>query len=216
MKNLKGVEINIDTLEGRKEYYDAPYRKDTIPDVVNREHRHLPGKDTIITDRLMPWCKTNKISTILDVGADWGKYSYWFYDELKGCKVTALELSKCKADRMKEYFDAHDIKIDVREMDMESIDPSEKKYDLVFASDIVEHLPDWEQGWLSLCNIGKFIYTLVPRGRSWDWSEDHVVEFDKKKVGILIELSGGKVWMEELDYIDKPHGWYALLVRGNN
>ena len=151
MKNLKGVEISIDTTEAKKLFYDIPYRNNTMPaDIWNKDYRNLPGKDNHFEEKLMPWCKENGIASVIDIGSDWGKYTYWFYEELK-CKVVALEIANCKASRLQNYFIAHNIPIPVLEQDIET-ESVEGKFDLVFASDVVEHFVDWKKSWQILCN----------------------------------------------------------------
>ncbi len=214
MKNLHGKEIPVDTPEERLAFYSVPIINTSDPDSdpSDLSHRILVGKDDIIKEKLIPWCKENGIKSFIDVGADWGKYSVWLHDELESERSIAFEISVKKCSNMDRWFRKLDRDIMVIQGDIAS-DDLPYECDFVFASDIIEHVPDYKEAWNKLLDNRKYVYTLIPKDDSWHWSQDHISVFDDIDIQLLIEMSNGLVWLEEPVY-QEGLSWYALLVKG--
>lgn len=214
MKNVEGKEVPVDTPEAKKKFYDELMPPQRI-DPSDKGHRYLQGKDTTITESLVPFCQINGIHSVLDIGADWGKYTVWLHDELKSPKTTAIEIGKRRADILRELLDSCGKKeIEVLCLDFETeSDKVPGCYDLVFAQDLVEHFVDWEKGWNALLSKGRYVYALIPKGMSWHWSPDHLHVFSMDTVRRLVEMSGGEVWVRVVKH-DDANAWFSILVRG--
>lgn len=215
MKNVMGQDIPIDTPEQLVAFYERNVGPD-FPEVDDPRHwgtDQVDGKDKHFLD-LLHWAKTLEVETVLDVGADWGKYMWKAHEELKPKRVDCLEISPTKVRNLRQVMDKHKICGTVLEGNAEV--EALPQVDLVLAMDVVEHFRDWRAGWKNLLNNSRYVYALIPAGRSFGWSDDHIHVFNYETVNMLIWLAKGVIWREEIRYKDAVNGWYALLVKGFN
>ena len=213
MKNVEGKEV-FSSNEEKIEFYANKFapRKDiqkkdyTLYDEV--------GKDGTIRYDLTPELLNKNIKTMLDVGADWGKYSIWFIDNLV-CTVDALEITQSRVDDLTwlvlSNFPEYGDKIRFMSGDIETIEIDD--YDFIFASDVVEHLIDYQSTWVKLLEHSKYLYALIPGNNSWSWSDDHLTVFDDTKILELSLLSEDIIFLDRISYDDKNF-WFSLLVKG--
>jgi predicted RNA methylase len=211
VKNVKGEEI-FSTKEEKLKFYDTTYSRHNI--ISNEEFFVLktPVKDDYFNEILIPFCAENSIQSVLDVGAADGRQSARFVDA--GIKrVVATEISPGRTtlleDTLKKYGYTT---VEVKCADIE--DDKIENFDLIFLSDLVEHLVDCWSTWKKCIKHSRFVYALIPREDSWDWSPDHVNRFDIKYIDELIDCSNGLVTCNVLNY-DENNSWYSFIVKGN-
>jgi hypothetical protein len=214
MKNVRDEELPFEDVEGKQKWYAA---WKPIPSPIQRSLSGslalIPGKDTSFFEKLLPFVKMNGIKTVLDVGADQGKYSVWFWEN--GLSVTSSELVEDRAELLKYCYQQEGIVgINVITQDIEEVSVDEMgRYDLVFMSDLVEHLIDWKTAMNTVAQNCKYAYMLIPGERSWDWSPDHLQIFDDAKIEELTNIFNGIVFVDRMDY-DGTLWWYSILVKG--
>jgi len=125
------------------------------------------GKDDFIVDTLVPWAVDNNIQSVADVGCDWGKYGLWMRQELALDNLGMYDLSDKTINNLNKNLKESDIEgINTSQWDIE-LRPLPKKYDLVLAIDLIEHFVDLFKGWGNLLLSGKYVYTLIPKDRSF-------------------------------------------------
>lgn len=210
MKNVKGEEI-YSSQEEKNEYYNTIYSNDVNVNDYSYHGWHVKVKDDYFNNVLIPFCLKRDIRTVLDVGADFGKYAVRFYEH--GIKATATEITPERHEFLRKSLDTNGYQdIETICADVESMFFPEP-YDLIFLSDIVEHLETPIGTWNKCILNSKYIYALIPKEDSWNWSPDHIVRFDDEKIAELVSLADDLVSLEILDY-DESNSWYALTVRG--
>lgn len=216
MKNVRGQELPFNNVEEKQQWY-ALVKPIPMPiqmtGGIPPADGGIKGKDTSFWEILIPFCKWNQIKTVLDVGADQGRYSAWLSES--GMSVTGAELVQDRADLLRYCLDKSGLSnIKTRTLDIEAVTEEELGiFDLIFMSDIVEHLIDWRKGIKTVANSCKYCYMLIPGGRSWDWSEDHLVTFDDELTDELLSLFRSTVICKKV-YYDDTNYWYVILVKG--
>jgi 2-polyprenyl-3-methyl-5-hydroxy-6-metoxy-1,4-benzoquinol methylase len=210
MKNVKGEEI-YSSQEEKNEYYNTIYSNTVNVNDYSYHGWHVKVKDDYFNTVLIPFCLKMKIKTALDVGADFGKYAVKLYEH--GIEVTASEITPERHEFLRGALDKNGYQ-EVKTIcaDIESMFFPEP-YDLIFLSDIVEHLETPIAAWNKCILNSKYIYALIPKEDSWNWSPDHIVRFDDEKIAELVSLADDLVSLDVLDY-DESNSWYALTVRG--
>jgi 2-polyprenyl-3-methyl-5-hydroxy-6-metoxy-1,4-benzoquinol methylase len=211
MKNVKGVEI-YSTDQEKLDYYDLQYSKTFASDVNEQMfyQRSTRIKDDFFYDIVLPFIAANGLISVLDVGAGWGKYASKFYD--LGCTVTATEISPVSVKLLQDTlnkFAYWNIAVVQHDIDTEEID----NYDFIFMSDLVEHLVDYKKVWEKCLEHSQYMYALIPKDDSWNWSEDHLTRFDEEKIAELISLSSQLMVYDIINY-DENNSWFALIVKG--
>ena len=211
MKNLMGIDIPIDTPEERKKFY-TEQEPDECWDWLKMRQNHDVGKDEIFWDVLCPWLEEKHFYTALDVGARFGKYSMEMTHVIS--YVSAIDIAPQHVKNMKKALEEYENIIPL-ERDIEN-DPLTKKedYDFIFASDILEHMVKPYDVWNNWISHSKYVYTLIPKGKSWNNSPDHVTEwYLTPEISHLIHLSYGLEWLYN-PFNDEKNSWWALLVKG--
>ena len=209
MKNVKGEDIFL-TQEEKEEFYNTTYSSRIKPNYYSYHDWHVPVKDDYFKDVVLPFCFAKNIRTILDVGADFGKYASKFYEH--AFDVTATEISEERHKYLRESLDENGYaKVKTICDDIECM--YLQNYDLIFLSDILEHLENPIAVWGYMLKHSKYIYALIPKEDSWNWSPDHIVRFDDEKIAELVSLANDLVRLDVLDY-DESNSWYAITVRG--
>lgn len=206
MKNIKGQEIYKTTIQ-KEAFYQKVYGIND-PTLFKK---HTPIKDDYFNEVLLPFCHEVNIKTVLDVGANDGSYSARFEDA--GFDVTAMEISSQRTEDLRRILDTFgytNIKTICGDIDEASI----AIYDLIFLSDIVEHLESYKRVWKKCLGNSKYVFALIPKGDSWNWSPDHTVKFDDSRIQDLIWDSSGFIRLDVLQY-DQDNSWYALIAKGN-
>ncbi len=211
MKNVLGEEVPLDTPEQKVQFYDRDIQSFTEP--WSPEHRTQSGKDTFLQDWLIPWGLTEGIKSVVDIGAGNGKYSFWMYEAWNLERALAVEISTRKTEMLQEMFTDRQVNIEALHLGVE-LSPIPGSWDLVFASDVIEHFVDYRKGWSNLLDAGRYVYTLVPYCNSFNWSEDHLHRFDSKRIDELIEMSNGLVKEDIVESSVPGNNWAALLVKG--
>ena len=133
-------------------------------------------------------------------------------DALAPCQVCAVEISPSRVVKMQEAFKDASDRIRAIEGDAQSGEVPHA--DLVLALDVVEHFPDLKTGWMNLLKSGRYVYALIPKGRSWEWSEDHFTVFTDETIAELVGASRGQIWNRVTVHDEFNNSWYSLLVEG--
>jgi FkbM family methyltransferase len=209
LKNVLGEEI-FSTQEEKETFYNNLYNNGFFVD-PKLDKRAIKGKDDIVRERLIPLCKEAEIKSIVDIGSADAKYCVWLYEAL-GIEVDAIEITEERTDKLVRLMAAFGYPIDAYRLDVE-LEPLPRNYDLIFASDLIEHLDDYKRTWESFLDHCRIIYTLIPAYDSWNWSPDHLHRFDDTKITELIDMSNGLAFLER-PYYDQTNYWYALAVHG--
>jgi 2-polyprenyl-3-methyl-5-hydroxy-6-metoxy-1,4-benzoquinol methylase len=211
MRNVKGKEI-YNSKESKQRFYDTAYDNDSIPTAEEFLNHRVIGKDDYFDDVVLPFCLENNVQSVLDVGADHGRYSAKFYNAgIK--KILAIEITPVRFNHLNTSLEQHGY-FDISTGCFDIEDGLTFNYDLIFLSDIVEHLEDYYTVWNDCLNNSKYVYALIPKEDSWNFSPDHVTRFDDNKIEELIEASKGIIYYDVVPY-DKDNSWYALLVKGD-
>lgn len=210
MKNVLGHDIPIDTPEALCAFYDR--HDGAFPDVQDPRHwdkDQVPGKDAAFV-RLLEWARHVRPSSILDVGADWGKYTWKAWQALRPDVVCCIEVSPKKVLHLMGVLDAHKITgvSLLANAEVEALPHGR----LVFAMDVVEHFVDWRAGWKNLLQSGEYVYTLVPAGRSFCWSEDHLHIFEDQDIDELCGMATQVIWRTIVPF-NAENSWYSILVK---
>lgn len=210
MKNVKGEEI-FSSKEEKEKFYNREYDNDTYITEDIFFKGFMTGKDDHFTQIVLPFAVKNEVKSVLDVGADYGRYSAKFYDA--GIHdITAMELTPLRHIRLKSVLARYgytEIKTVLQDIE----DGLNENYDLIFMSDLVEHLDDWRKVWKDCLEHSKFVYALIPKEDSWNWSPDHTVRFTDNMATELTDMSAENIYSVQLEY-DSQNVWYAVLVRG--
>jgi SAM-dependent methyltransferase len=211
VKNVKGHELPFNDNEGKIKWYDNNLSP-PMPIQKKEEAVLLPGKDTTFWDVLIPFCHEHNVHYVLDVGAAYGRYTAWFADE--GMHVEALEISPKSGVALRNslneagYTNVHSLVADVETINFT------KYYDLIFMSDVVEHLIDWEATMNKIADGCEFCYVLIPGGRSWDWTGDHLTIFGDEETQRLEDIFGTVMYADKV-YYDKDNYWYTAILKGH-
>jgi 2-polyprenyl-3-methyl-5-hydroxy-6-metoxy-1,4-benzoquinol methylase len=211
MKNVKDEEI-FSTEEEKRNFYNREYEKAYGTEIhLDWFQSHNPGKDDYFNKVVLPFTITQNLKSVLDVGADYGKYSVRFYNA--GLKVTAVELTPERASRLNQFLTTYGYTdITIKCADIEN--GIKSNFDLIFLSDLLEHMENYKAAWKNFVEHSKYIYALIPKEDSWNWSPDHTVRFDDAMIQELIATSNGKVCSEVVPF-DENNSWYTLIVKGN-
>ncbi len=211
MQNVRGKEIYTSSQE-KLDYYNSQ-----CDFVVPGPKQFFLGKtavkDDYFNDVIIPFCVENEVQSVLDIGAGYGKYSSKFINN-KIIDVLAVEITPRRTEYMRSTLDLYGYEVvKTACLDIDTALP-DRVFDLVFMSDIVEHLERYRPVWRECLAIAKYVYALIPKETSWSWSEDHVTAFDDEKILDLLSLSSGVIRCDVIDY-DDTNSWYALLVKGS-
>lgn len=210
MKNVLGQDIFSSQSE-KEAMYDVLYpnhvisREDFERRIANR------GKDDYFFEKVIPFLEEHEdIKTVLDVGADHGRYSSFMHNV--GLEVTAIEISPARTKHLQDTLLSYgypDIKVEMA--DIETYDMGD--FDFVFCSDIIEHLEDYMATWGKIMLHSKYVYALIPKENSWNWARDHTIFFNDAKIENLNNASGEVIFCDIVTF-DENNNWYALLVKG--
>ena len=210
VKNVKNQSI-YETQEQKAAFYNKVYGTEARQEGM--EH-FTPIKDDYFKDVIAPFLVENNIQSVLDVGADYGKYASAFINLLDGGRVVAMELTKERTESLRKnldkfgYTDVEVVQGDIEHDDIED-------FDFIFLSDVLEHTENWKGVWNKCMAHSKYVYALIPKEDSWNWSPDHVVRFDDEKIHWLVQNSGGMLSVQVLQY-DENNSWYVLLTFGDS
>jgi len=209
MKNVLGQEI-FSTQKEKEEFYDKTYPNHIISEQEFKTRYQNKGKDDFFLEVVLPFCVAKEVKTVLDVGADHGRYSAMFSDI--GATVTAMEISPIRTKHLRDTLDSYGYShIQTVCADIETAEL--EKHDFAFCSDVIEHLERPFETWDKLIGHSKYIYALIPKESSWNWSPDHTVNFDDEKIIDLLLAASGIIRCDVIDF-DESNSWYAILVKG--
>jgi SAM-dependent methyltransferase len=210
MKNVLGEEI-FTSKKSKQDFYDSVYSSHEAPSYESFMKDRILGKDDYFFEVVLPFCIINNIKSVLDVGADHGKYAAKFID-IGIYDVTATEISPARTKHLRDTLQKYGYEeVMVACSDIESSVMA--NYDFIFLSDIVEHWEDYLSTWKKCIEHSKYMYALIPKEDSWNWSPDHTVRFDDEKMNELILLAKDVIFCDERAY-DEKNSWYCLLVKG--
>jgi 2-polyprenyl-3-methyl-5-hydroxy-6-metoxy-1,4-benzoquinol methylase len=209
MKNVLGQEIFTSQQE-KEAFYDKTYPNTIISrEEFNTKYQNK-GKDDYFLNVVLPFCKERNIETVLDVGADHGRYSAMFADT--GAIVTAMEISPIRTKHLRDTLDFYGYEhIQTTCADIEAVELG--YHDLIFCSDVIEHLENPFGTWAKIIEHSKYAYALIPKEDSWNWSPDHTVNFNDEKIIGLLQISCGIIHCSVVEF-DSSNSWYAVLVKG--
>lgn len=212
MRNVNGIEIPINTPQAKREFYNKANPDESYMDL--RVFANTTGKDDFFREKIVPFCKTNNIKNVADVGFGWGKYGVWLNDEVESIEfVNSYDISDVCVKRLNNNLRDNKItNITAQQYDVE-LGVLPVKHDLVLAIDLIEHFVNIENGWNNLLHSGKYVYTLVPKDWSWHWSEDHLHIIDSNKMIELANMANEVIYNQIVDY-DGVNKWFAVLVKG--
>jgi SAM-dependent methyltransferase len=211
MKNVRGKEI-YNTNEEKLIYYDAQCDF-VIPGPKQFFLGKTAVKDDYFDEILIPFCVQNKIQSVLDVGAGYGRYAAKFINN-KILDVLAVEITPRRTEYMRTTLDLFGYEVVKTECLDVDVSLPERVFDFIFMSDIVEHLERYRPVWRDCLAMSRYVYALIPKENSWSWSDDHVTVFNDEKVLDLLSLSSGIIRCDVIDF-DDANSWYTILVKGN-
>jgi SAM-dependent methyltransferase len=215
MKNLQGDELPFSNHEEKRQWYAARPQVVHPIAIIDKEKMVVPGgvrgKDDVFWYLLIPLLNKLGVHTILDVGGGQGRIAA-FFDQV-GMEVTTSEITIERADVLRESLNEHGF--DHVKVITQDIEDTEEigTYDLIFMSDIIEHLIDWRSCLANVAESCKYCYVLVPGKDSWKWSPDHLHYFDVETITEIINIFDDIEFVVKREY-DEDNYWYALLLKG--
>ena len=112
-------------------------------------------------------------SSVLDVGCGQGLNTVRFAEDWPNAKIVGVDLS----DVGIEYANAHyagNKNVSFICDDVSNMVDSEKKFDLVCAFELLEHIEDWEKVATAMTKISnRYIMVSVPIGRMREYEKEH-------------------------------------------
>lgn len=169
---------------------------------------------------LLPFRKFDKV---LDLGAGLGEFSFMIADALPDLAITAVEILPERVDSLKKAKAAGGYKnVSIFESKIEELD-ADGVYDLVFAVDVFEHIPENEMpfaaaykklkpGGFLLIKIPNLINkTIMPESLF----EDHQEWLEHEHVGQVYDLDGltNRFLKEGFTIYHRSYsdGWFSRL-----
>jgi len=215
MINVRGQELPFSDNKGKQEWYASEPQvllPITVLDHIDRLNESgVTGKEDVFWTTLIPAAEELEIETVFDVGGGQGRLAA-FWAQL-GYTVTSSELIAERTRLLRESLDSHGfqsvktITQDIEEANEIGI------YDLIFMSDIVEHLINWEETIQKVAQSCRYCYMLIPGDDSWNWSPDHLHRFDLEKITKLMNMFDDVEFLLRVRYDDENY-WYSLLMKG--
>jgi hypothetical protein len=212
VKNVVGEELEwVDSIDGRRDYYSKIYSP--IP------------KGTVVSKLTMDVWTLDKlgsiegINTAIDIGCNYGKTLGWFKYNLgieNVCGVDLPGVVDIAVNYLSRYYKYKDGDIEFVHDLFDKYDFGDRSFDLVYFSNTLEHIPDWIYSFeksLSITNIMNMC--IVPKDRSWDWSEDHLHLFSDETIDYMLQIAFDRFsFRGEVDVVecDQTPGqfWYCM------
>jgi SAM-dependent methyltransferase len=119
------------------------------------------------------------LASAIDIGHNYGKHLGIFRYEygipaVTGCDVVP-RIREIARDFLRRYYPGQpeDITWDVGKF--ETLPYRDQQFDLVLASNVLEHVPDWQPAFEKVLAVTRRrALVAIPKDRSFDWSEDHL------------------------------------------
>ena len=182
-----------------------------------RRHAHLSRVACLLT-HLPPR------SSVLEVGSGDGFFAV--LAALQGLHVTGVDLSAGNVDRAREAASKNGVQgsCTFLQADAEALPFEDSSFDVVVASHVLEHLPDFDKGVgevYRVCRKTAVIALPTPLnasavvvlggGNFWQMSRRSLLAFPVGAVRVLAALVSGEVGVDENAYAgrqDLPHIWF--------
>lgn len=164
------------------------------------------------------WLAGVDTARIADVGCGIGAMAVQLANVLPVATVVAADLSGQMVDAARRHVQAAGVskRVDVRRVDLTATPVTDERFDLVWASAVIHHLPDQLEGLRALrtllCEGGRLALAeggLPVHRLPWD------LGVGRQGLEVRLHLAGEELF-ERLRRglvggVDAPHGWSALL-----
>ncbi len=172
-----------------KEFYEYFYNRKSNSSIKSCEAKY----DYWLLNCILKYAKKEGINNILEVGCGQGNKTAIISDYFKQAKIIGIEPSSAGIRNARENYSNYK-NIEFVEYELNSfIEKSNiKKFDLVAALEILEHVEDWESLLDDIINVSnKYILLSFPTGRMRDY-EKHVGHLRNFKKGEIENFLGAR------------------------
>ncbi len=166
---------------------------------VHRHHRR-------IFSRLLKTIPSNEIATIADIGCGEGSNLFFLKTQFPNAKLFGYDLSSAAIESAKANVDAEFSILDIQK------EAPSKRFDLIFCSDVVEHLENDEKAFENIkliTNKYALIATIQGHMRENEKSIGHVRNYAYGELKQKIEATG----LKPIKVIEWGYPLYSPLFR---
>jgi len=194
LKDFKAISKNyfrkIKSSLGLKTEYAKIFKEADL----NYYQQVFDSKPLVLKDFLKFLKKTNGIKSILEIGCSTGIFPIKYYEYFKTYDYTGLDISQKCIDYCNENSNFNFICADFIKY------PLDKKFDLIFSFDVIDHVNDVEQFLINIVNsVKKYAYIVAYVGYFPDL-EQHSRRWDDKDGIYFNSLSVNNLKKNLIDY----------------
>lgn len=131
----------------------------------------------------------NRIQSVLDVGSGEGSKTYFLSSEFKDAQVLGIDFTKSGVEIASSHY-ANQKNLKFQCVDANNAAVWEETYDLIFCSEVLEHIEDWKTVVGQFAQAAKhYILLTFPTGRmrKYEVGEGHLRNFKKGEMEEFLE-----------------------------
>lgn len=130
------------------------------------------------------------VSTVADVGCGVGHKTLTLKQNIPNANVIGFDFSRAAIEAAKKAYGGFGVNYSAEDITKKTY---KKKYDLISAFDILEHIDDWEDMLIKLINVNKkylLISVSTGRMRPYEKSIGHYRNFKRGQIEDFLQLNG--------------------------
>lgn len=173
--------------EINQEFYGEHFNENTTEYL-----KHSAGAKyfNYLLTRILKNIDKESVSSIADVGCGVGHKTLTLKQVISKASVTGFDFSAAAIKAAKNAYGKYDVNYSMEDITKKSY---QKKYDLISAFDVLEHIDDWESMLKKLISVNKrYLVISVPTGRMRPYEKNigHFRNFKQGQVEEFLQKNG--------------------------